>query len=156
MFGTTQYANITNTKLESGIRITVRFGTELVQNQYHTEIESAVHAAVFGTLIFKFLVPIRSRFIPLPNPNIIMKSSIFYRVQEWIKTTKITWSLVLTTHNGFVVIAVATPAPEAATMFAPKLRCPLLSTVDIYIIATYKLLICDFNITLRTNKQIYE
>lgn len=30
-----------------------------------------------------------------------------------------TWSLVLTTHSGLVVIAVAAPAPAAATMFAP-------------------------------------
>lgn len=30
-----------------------------------------------------------------------------------------TWSLVLTTHNGLVVIAVAAPAPAAASTFAP-------------------------------------
>lgn len=32
---------------------------------------------------------------------------------------QLTWSLVLTTHNGFVDIAVATPAPAAAIIFSP-------------------------------------
>lgn len=40
----------------------------------------------------------------------------------------LTWSLVLTTHNGLVVIAVAAPAPEAASIFAPKGSSLLLST----------------------------
>lgn len=31
-----------------------------------------------------------------------------------------TWSLVLTTHSGFVAIAVAAPAPEAAIILAPN------------------------------------
>lgn len=39
-----------------------------------------------------------------------------------------TWSLVLTTHNGLVVIAVAAPAPEAASIFAPNGSSLLLST----------------------------
>lgn len=37
-------------------------------------------------------------------------------------------SRVLTTHNGFVVMDVAAPAPAAASMFAPIVSCPLLST----------------------------
>lgn len=41
---------------------------------------------------------------------------------------KPTWSRVLTTHNGFVVMDVAAPAPAAAIMFAPIVSCPLLST----------------------------
>lgn len=35
------------------------------------------------------------------------------------KSRKLTCSLVLTTHNGFVVMAVAAPAPAAAIIFSP-------------------------------------
>lgn len=42
-----------------------------------------------------------------------------YKKQERRLIPKHTCSLVLTTHSGFVTIVVATPAPEAATMFAP-------------------------------------
>lgn len=34
-----------------------------------------------------------------------------------IEKQKLTWSLVLTTHNGFVDIDVAAPAPAAAIIF---------------------------------------
>ena len=46
-------------------------------------------------------------------------------------STKLTWSLVLTTHNGFVEIAVAAPAPAAATMLAPTVSWLLPSTTEL-------------------------
>lgn len=36
----------------------------------------------------------------------------------------------MTTHKGFVVMAVAAPAPAAATMFAPIVSCPPLSSAN--------------------------
>lgn len=48
--------------------------------------------------------------------------------KKYINTIQPTWSRVLTTHRGFVAIAVAAPAPEAATIFAPNVSWPLLST----------------------------
>lgn len=41
----------------------------------------------------------------------------------------LTWSLVLTTHNGFVVMAVAAPAPAAAIILFPSVSRLLLSPI---------------------------
>lgn len=58
--------------------------------------------------------------------NKILKTTINWRGNKCSRQNPriysqniLTWSLVFTTHNGFVAMAVAAPAPAAATTFAP-------------------------------------